>query len=172
MTKKTKQYIAELNEAKKHWERLKACNTIEDFEKEGYNSDHCILCQNRINDYNHVDCELPNNPCPIAIHTGQHECRMTPYHDAFRAIKGFIFRIITDYNLERKELSNKDFQQEKKLHRENKLHSVKILIQKEIDFIQEVIDENIIQDEFNFMQEVIDKKCIEIEEMIDEKPNE
>ena len=72
----------------KHWERLLACETRYQFEKEGYGGADCPLCRL----YNHGDSfYVTCGKCPVRERTGQHACAGTPYYAARHAILAFIF---------------------------------------------------------------------------------
>lgn len=81
----------ELEEARAHWRRLRACETAEDFRKEGWGSTQCSLCVNREASLLTL-CDMMHAPCPVYLATGYLLCKGTPYSKAARLIKYFCFK--------------------------------------------------------------------------------
>ena len=63
-----------LDESIEHWQRLVACKTLDEVEKEGIESDDCALCE----EYQYTSEESCAG-CPIFFRTTQRYCRGTPY---------------------------------------------------------------------------------------------
>jgi len=73
VNKKTKKA---LNESIAHWERMRAFETTEEFDKEEPHGPFCSLCKLFLVKYN---CE----GCPVFEKTGKVACRSTPYSTAY-----------------------------------------------------------------------------------------
>lgn len=89
----------ELDLSIEHWERLCKCKTREEIELEGWSSDYCHLCTNRLNEHKSVICSSSENPCPVFLRTRKNACLGTPYEDAVQAVYKF-FRDRTKWSLE------------------------------------------------------------------------
>ena len=69
-----------LEKSIEHWQRLAACETLDEIEKEGTSAIDCALCK----EYVLRSCK----GCPVYKHIGFSGCYGTPYEDVISYLEG------------------------------------------------------------------------------------